>query len=110
MLLGLSFSKANANDSKTWYVYCEGYGHGMHWAVFSQNLWQSPDHDNYGRSVGSRAEEFIEAKHKVKLTGCSGVDFFDVATARHSRDRTVKLHKKMGDRVYFFNLPNNITN
>ncbi|MEM1161532.1 MAG: hypothetical protein AAGJ28_11405 [Pseudomonadota bacterium] len=107
-LSGLFLSQAHASDNKTWYVYCEGHGHGMHWAVFSQNIWQDPGNDTYGRSVGSRAEEFFEAKHDVPLTGCSGVEFFDVATARYSRDRTVKLHKKMGDRVYFFNLPTTV--
>lgn len=99
---------ANANDRKTWYVYCEGHGHGMHWAVFSENFWENPATENYGRMVGSAAEEFFEARHKVTLSGCAGVQFFDTTSARYSRDRTVKLHKKMGDEVYFFDLPNDV--
>ena len=96
---------ASANERKTWYVYCEGHGHGMHWAVFSQNFWEKPESDNYGRRVGSAAEEFFEAR---PLTGCSGVKFYDNTSAQYSRDRTVRLHKKMGDRVYFFNLPSEV--
>ena len=96
---------AGAENHKTWYVYCEGHGHGMNWAVFSQNFWERPATDDYGRRVGSAAEEFFEARHDVPLEGCSGVKFFDAASAKYSRDRTVRLHKKMGDRVYFFTLP-----
>lgn len=98
-------TEAEAGNSKTWYVYCEGHAHGVSWAVFSRNMWQSPVSDNYGRRVGSRAEEFIESNHRVNLSGCSGVQFFDAISARYSRDRTVRLHKKMGDRIFFFNLP-----
>lgn len=98
-------AEAKADSNKTWYVYCEGNAHGVSWAVFSRNFWQSPVTDNYGRRVGSAAEEFIEENHRVKLSGCSGVQFYDMISAQYSRDRTVRLHKKMGDRVYFFNLP-----
>lgn len=97
-----------ANQDKTWYVYCEGYGHGMNWAVFSRNFWPHQESENYGRRVGSIAEEFFEERHDVPLTGCSGVQFFDATTARYSRDRTVKLHKKMGDRIYFFDFPDRL--
>ena len=98
-------AEANAKDKKTWYVYCEGHAHGEGWAVFSRNFWESPVSENYGSRVGSAAEEFIEARHSVKVTGCSGVQFFDGISAQFSRDRTVRLHRKMGDRVYFINLP-----
>ena len=104
----LTAPSAHAGEGKTWYIYCEGHGHGMHWAVFSRNFWAAPESDNYGRRIGSAAEEFIESRHSVNVTGCSGVKFFDQTSARYSRDRTVRLHKKMGDRVYFFNLPTDI--
>ncbi len=99
---------ARANEPKTWYVYCDGFSHGVNYAVFSQNIWPHPETDNYGRRIGSAAEEFFEARHDVPLAGCSGVQFFDLASAKYSRKRTVRLHKKMGDRVYFFNLPLNV--
>ena len=108
VLLAAAIPRAEAKDRKTWYVYCEGHGHGMHWAVFSQNFWERPDIDGYGRRVGSAAEQFFEARHEVPLTGCSGVQYMDAISAKYSRDRTVQLHKKMGDTVYFFDLPNDI--
>lgn len=101
-------AQAHAKDQKTWYVYCEGHGHGMSWAVFSRNFWKSPESENYGRRVGSAAEEFIESNHSVKLAGCSGVKFYDAISARYSRDRTVRLHKKLGDRIYFINIPSTV--
>ena len=108
MLLFSAAGTAHADDAKTWYVYCEGQGHGTHWAVFSENVWPYPDSENYGRRVGSAAEEHFEATHEVKLSGCSGVNFFDVSTAEFSRDRTVRLHKKLGDEIYFFPLPRHV--
>lgn len=106
LLLGTAVPAA-ANDAKTWYVYCEGFGHGVNYAVFSQT-WIHPDIEGYGRRVGSAAEQFFESRHSVRLTGCSGVRFFDSTSATYSRERTVTLHKKMGDRVYFFNLPSKL--
>ena len=103
VLVGSSVSQAK--DRKIWYVYCEGYAHGVNWAVFSRNFWQSPVTENYGRRVGSAAEQFIERNHRVPLEGCSGVQFFDETSAKYSRDRTVRLHKRMGDKIYFVNLP-----
>ena len=109
ILLGLTSTAAvAAAEPKTWYVYCEGYGHGMHWAVFSENFWPHPGSDTYGKQVGSAAEAFFERQHNLALTGCSGVNFFDTASAQYSRERTVDLHRKMGDRVYFFPLPGSI--
>jgi len=106
LLLASAVSPAGAAESKTWYIYCEGFGHGVNYAVFSQNIWPHIETEGYGRRVGTAAEEFFETRHDVPLTGCSGVNFFDMASAEYSRSRTVKLHKKMGDRVYFFKLPN----
>lgn len=108
LALCATLTAAKADEHKTWYVYCEGHGHGMSWAVFSQNFWERPETENYGRQVGSAAEEFFEARHNVALEGCSGVQFFDSTSAEYSRDRTVRLHKKLGDRVYFFTLPDSV--
>lgn len=93
-----------ASGSKTWYVYCEGFNHGVNYAVFSQT-WSHPASEGYGRKIGSAAAAFYESRHAVRLSGCSGVQFFDATSASYSRERTVTLHKKMGDRVYFLNLP-----
>ncbi len=101
-------TQVGAAQQKTWYVYCEGHGHGTSWAVFSQNFWQKSETENYGRRVGSAAEEFFEARHDLSLEGCSGVQFFDPTSAKYSRDRTVRLHKKLGDQVYFFTLPDTV--
>ena len=99
---------AESADHKVWYVYCEGERGGNHWAVFSKNFWQSPASDSYGRAVGSAAEQFIESSYNVALSGCSGVNFYDKTSAQYSRERTARLHRKMGDRVYFFNIPSNV--
>ena len=106
IMLGTAFPAA-ANDGKTWYVYCEGYAHGVNYAVFSQT-WSHPATEGYGRKIGSEAEAFYESRHSVRLSGCSGVQFFDSTSASYSRDRTVRLHKKMGDRVYFLKLPSSV--
>lgn len=95
-------------EARTWYVYCEGHGHGMSWAVFSQNFWPHSGHETYGRALGSAAETFIEAKYDVMLSDCSGVNFFDPASAEYSRDRTELLHRKLGDQVFFFDLPDEV--
>ena len=104
-LLALLFGHSAMAQERTWYVYCEGYGHGMHWAVFSQNMWPHDGSDNYARKVALRAEMFIEEKHDLPLQGCSGVNFLDMDQADHSRQRTELLHRKMGDQVHYFNLP-----
>lgn len=106
--LSMICAGAAAQDQKIWYVYCEGHGHGMHWAVFSQNFWARAATENYDRVASSAAERFFEQRHQVKLTGCSAVHFLDQTSAKYSRDRTVRLHKKMGDRVYFFPLPSGV--
>ena len=80
----------------------------MHWAVFSSNLWPHDEANEYARRLGSAAESFIEKRHKLRLTGCSGVPFLDKTLAIYSRERTVKLHRKMGDRIYFFQIPSDL--
>lgn len=104
---GIAAPAADASEAepKTWYVYCEGTGKGAHWAVFSENFWPHPMTDGYGHRIGDAARSYFETHHEMSLEGCSGVNFVDPALARHSRDRTVQLHKKMGDSVYFFPLP-----
>ncbi|MEO1492647.1 MAG: hypothetical protein AAFV19_10890 [Pseudomonadota bacterium] len=99
---------AQANESKSWYVYCEGESQNTHWAVFSKNIWPHPETESYGRRLGSAAQQHFERTHNVALTGCSGVKFFDASLAEYSRERTVRLHKQMGDQVYFFQLPTNL--
>ena len=105
LALAASASPASSSDAKTWYVYCEGNGHGDHWAVFSENFWPHPVTEGYGRQVGSAAKAFFEARHNVRLEGCAAVNFVDFSLAEYSRSRTAQLHKKMGDRVFFFPLP-----
>ena len=95
-------------DERIWYVYCDGYGHGMHWAVFSKNVWPHSSSDSYGRTVASRAEEFFEERHNLPLQGCSGVGFTDQDQANLSRQRTAGLHKRMGDQVHYFHLPDEL--
>lgn len=96
---------AKASDTKTWYAYCEGNRQGDHWAVFSENLWPHPLTEGYGRDVATAAKVFFEARHNVQLDGCAGVNFVDASLAEHSRSRTAQLHRKMGDRVLYFRLP-----
>lgn len=110
VMTGLAMSSASANGSKTWYVYCEGFGHGMHWAVLSENVWAHADAADYAKRISSAAETHFEAAHNVSLTGCSGIKFLDDSSAHYSRERTVALHRKMGDRVYFFPLPGDLVN
>lgn len=105
VLGGTSLASA---EERTWYVYCEGYGHGMHWAVFSENYWQHRETESYARHVASRAEEFFEQRSKLTLQGCSGVGFIDRDQADYSRQRTARLHKSMGDQVHFFRLPDEL--
>lgn len=106
--LALVFSASpasSADNSKTWYVYCEGSEQGDHWAVFSENFWPHPLTEGYGRKVASAAKAFFESRHDVRLEGCAGVNFVDSSLAEFSRRRTAQLHKKMGDRVFYFPLP-----
>lgn len=105
LILGVGVHVASATEPKTWYVYCEGNSSQGHWAVFSENFWPHPDSADYGRRVGSAAKAFFEARHDLSLEGCAGVNFRDDSLAEHSRRLTVRLHKRMGDRVYFFPLP-----
>ena len=98
-------SPASPADSKTWYVYCEGNDSSANWAVFSENFWPHPLTEGYGRQVASAAKAFFESRHGVRLEGCAGVSFAEFSLAEYSRSRTAKLHKKMGDRVFFFPLP-----
>ena len=105
IVLGASAEGGAAAEPKTWYVYCEGASPDGHWAVFSENLWPHPATADYGRRVGSAAKAFFEARHQLALEGCSGVDFRNDSLAEHSRRLTVRLHRRMGDRVYFFPLP-----
>ena len=105
LALAFGASPASSADSKTWYVYCEGNNRDDHWAVFSENFWPHPLTEGYGRQVASAAKAFFEARHDVRLEGCAGVNFVDFSLAEHSRSRTAQLHKKMGDRVFFFPLP-----
>ncbi len=99
---------AHATETRTWYVYCEGTRHGEHWAVFSENMWPHADTGRYGRAVASAAEAFIEREHNLPLQGCASVPFIDGVSAAHSRARTAKLHKRMGDKVYYVALPGRI--
>lgn len=103
--LVVSASAATSTEYKTWYVYCEGANQSEHWAVFSENFWGHPATEGYGRRVGSAAKDFFEARHDVRLEGCAAVNFVDFTLAEHSRNRTAQLHKSMGDRVFYFRLP-----
>ncbi len=107
LALAASASPASSADTKTWYVYCEGNSHGDHWVVFSENFWPHPMTEGYGRQVGSAAKAFFEAHHDLQLEGCAAVNFVDFSLAEYSRSRTARLHRKMGDRVFFFPLPDN---
>lgn len=103
--LVISASPATSAETKTWYVYCEGNRQGDHWAVFSENFWPHPLTESYGREVGSAAKAFFESRHDVELEGCAAVNFVEPSLAQHSRSRTEQLHRRMGDRVYYFPLP-----
>ena len=103
--LGAGAQPGMATEPKTWYVYCEGASPEGHWAVFSENFWPHPETADYGRRVGSAAEAFFETRHDLALEGCAGVNFRNGGLAEHSRTQTVQLHRRMGDRVYFFPLP-----
>jgi hypothetical protein len=105
LVLGAGAEGGAAAEPKTWYVYCEGASPDGHWAVFSENLWPHPATADYGRRVGDAAKAFFEARHGLALEGCSGVHFRNDSLAEHSRTLTVRLHRRMGDRVYFFPLP-----
>jgi hypothetical protein len=106
--LGASIQACAASEAKTWYVYCEGADAGDHWAVFSENFWPHPETADYGDRVGSVAKAFFERRHAVSLEGCAGVNFRDDSLAEHSRQTTAQLHRRMGDQVYFFPLPNDL--
>jgi hypothetical protein len=105
VLLSAGAQGAAAAETRTWYVYCEGAGPDGHWAILSENLWPHPASADYGRRVGSAAKAFLEARYDLALEGCAGVNFGDDSLAAHSRTLTVQLHRRMGDRVYFFPLP-----
>lgn len=106
--LGASAPAGLAAEATTWYVYCEGAGAGGHWAVFSEDIWPHPETEDYGHRVGNAAKAFFEARHAVPLEGCAGVNFRDRDLAEHSRRTTAQLHRRMGDRVYFLALPNDV--
>jgi hypothetical protein len=106
--LGASAPAGLAAEATTWYVYCEGAGADGHWAVFSENIWPHPETEDYGHRVGNAAKAFFEQRHAVALEGCAGVNFRDDGLAEHSRNTTAQLHRRLGDRVYFFPLPNEI--
>ncbi len=108
MAIGAGAQCAAAADAKTWYVYCEGASAEGHWAVFSENFWPHPETADYAVRVGDAAKAFFEKRHAVSLEGCAGVNFRDDSLAEHSRQTTAHLHRRMGDRVYFFPLPNEI--
>lgn len=97
-----------AAEATTWYVYCEGASEDGHWAVFSENIWPHPETEDYGHRVGNAAKAFFEKRHAVALEGCAGVNFRDDGLAEHSRKTTAQLHRRLGDRVYFFPLPNEV--
>lgn len=104
--LAAGASPASASDTRTWYVYCEGKTRqGEHAAVISENFWSHPLTESSGRDVATAAKAFFESRHNVQLDGCAGVSFVDTRLAEHSRSRTAQLHKKMGDRVLYFRLP-----
>ncbi len=107
-VLCATVQSAMATEPNTWYVYCEGAGAADHWAVFSENFWPHPETDGYARRVGSAAKAFFETRHDLALEGCAGVNFRDDSLAEHSRSFTVQLHRRLGDRVYFFPLPSEI--
>ncbi len=107
-VLAASAQGGAAAEAKTWYVYCEGANADGHWAVFSENFWPHPETADYGHRVGSAAKAFFEERHAVSLEGCAGVNFRDDGLAEHSRRTTAQLHRRMGDRVYFFPLPNEV--
>jgi hypothetical protein len=106
--LGAGVQACPAAETKTWYVYCEGAGSDGHWAVFSENLWPHAETADYGDRVASVAKAFFERRHDVSLEGCAGVNFRDDSLAEHSRQTTAQLHRRLGDRVYFFPLPNEV--
>ena len=106
--LVLSATPAVSAGQKTWYVYCEGTKQGDRLVVFSENFWQHPVTKGYAQRVSSIAKGFFEARHNVRLDGCAAVNFFDFKLAEHSRDRTAKLHRGMGDRVFYFVLPDDV--
>ena len=108
LALGASTQAGAAAEARTWYVYCEGASAAGHWAVFSENFWPHPESADYGHLVGSAAKAFFEKRHDVSLEGCTGVNFRDDSLAEHSRKLTAQLHRRMGDKVYFFPLPNEI--
>lgn len=101
---------AQAKDAKSWYVYCEGQSQNDHWAVFSKNIWPHPETEDYSNRLSSAAQRHFERTHNVAVSGCSGVKFFDASLAEYSRERTVRLHKQMGDQIYFFQMPQEIFN
>jgi hypothetical protein len=108
LLLSVGAQGARAAEATTWYVYCEGENVGAHWAVFSENFWPHPDSADYGRRVGDAARIYFESQHDLSIEGCAAVNFPNRSLADHSRTRTVKLHKRMGDRVYFIPLPRDV--
>ena len=108
ILFGAGAGDGAAAEPRTWYVYCEGASPEGHWAVFSENFWPHPEAADYGRRVGSAAKAFFEMRHDLALEGCAGVDFRDDRLAEHSRTLTVQLHRRMGDRIYFFRLPSDV--
>jgi hypothetical protein len=108
LALGAGAESGVAAEAKTWYVYCEGNSGDGHWAVFSENFWPHAGGADYGRRVGDAAKAFFEARHALSLDGCAGVNFRNDSLAKHSRSVTVQLHRRMGDRVYFFPLPREV--
>jgi hypothetical protein len=106
--VALGAPQGMAAEAKTWYVYCEGASAEGHWAVFSANFWPHPETEDYGHRVGDAAKAFFEKRHGVALDGCAGVNFRDDSLAEHSRQMTAQLHRRMGDRVYFFPLPREV--
>jgi len=104
-LAGGFTSAARASDVKNWYVYCEGKVNGKSSAIFSTNIWPHAETNAYQSALAAAAERYIAGSPGTKLSGCAGIPFHDQTIAAYNRDKTAKMVRRVGDTVYYVDLP-----